>query len=63
MSDEIKDARTEVERCRRHVERGGPIEFWIDRLETYAKRLDAAATILKMQIAALRILGDKNAAR
>jgi hypothetical protein len=53
VSDELKDAGTEVERCRRAVEKGSPVYFWINRLTSYAKRLEAAVVILRMQIAAL----------
>lgn len=49
----IDRARTEVLRCQRNIDRGGEPDFWIRRLTSAAKVLEAAATILRMQIAAL----------
>lgn len=51
--DEISLARLEVRRCQRNVDAGGDCAFWMRRLESAAKRLEAAAAILRMQIAAL----------
>ncbi len=55
MSSEeaIQMAKVEVARCQRAVDRGSPLQFWIDRLEVAAKNYGACVAILRMQIAAL----------
>jgi hypothetical protein len=56
---EINDARIEADRCRRNIAQGGDPEFWLKRLSAYVKKLDAAATILKMQMAQCHLEHDR----
>lgn len=53
MSDEIIQARREVQRCQIALDKGSPREFWLARLDRAAKRFEAAAAVLRMQIAAM----------
>lgn len=50
----LAGVRREVARCQRAIDRGSPRDFWIRRLENGAKVIEAAAAILRMQIAAMR---------
>lgn len=49
----IRAAGSEVQRCQRNIDLGGSPEFWRRRLTEAAKRYEAAAVILRMQIAML----------
>ena len=58
MSDSIAAlaaAQREVFRCQRALSRGTPVRFWIKRLEDAAKRYEAAACILRMQLMTLGV--------
>lgn len=52
-ADVIKQCRLEVVRCQRAVRNGSPAPFWIKRLGEAVRNLEAAATILRMQVEAL----------
>lgn len=49
----IKACRREVTRCQWNLVAGGDPEFWRKRLTDAAKQYEAAAVILRMQIATL----------
>lgn len=51
--DQLAACRREVRRCQAAVDNGYPPAMWIRRLGDGAKKLEAAAAILRMQIAAL----------
>lgn len=51
--DAVRSARLEARRCQRAVDGGSPPDFWTKRLTAAAKQYEAAAVILRMQIAAL----------
>ncbi len=56
MSDStaaLAAARREVCRCQRAISGGTPVEFWVKRLGDAAKRYEAAACILRMQLVTL----------
>ncbi len=53
--DEIRAARREVRRCQSALDSGSPASFWRKRLDTYAKTLEAAAVLLRMQLAAMAL--------
>ena len=58
MSDSIAAlaaAQREVFRCQRALSRGTPVKFWVKRLEDAAKRYEAAACILRMQLMTLGV--------
>lgn len=50
----LRAARVEAVRCARAIEKGGAPAFWRNRLETAAKQLEAAAAILRMELAAIQ---------
>ena len=50
----LAGARVEVSRCRRALDGGSPPRFWFRRLTEAAKRLEAAAAILRMQAESIR---------
>lgn len=52
--DAIAAARHEVTRCQQSLDRGASPDAWLRRLEHAAKQLEAAAAILRMQIAAIQ---------
>ena len=52
-NDLISGARLEVRRCQRSMDGGGSADFWLRRLERAAKKHEASAAILRMQIAAM----------
>lgn len=56
----LQAAQAEAGRCRRAVDNGSPREFWIKRLTDAAKRYEAAAVILRMQLAAISPPPDRS---
>jgi hypothetical protein len=53
--ESIAAARREVRRCQSNLDAGGSREFWLKRLDTAARQFEAAAAILRMQIAAMTV--------
>lgn len=51
-------ARKEVALCQRQLDQGSSPDFWLRRLDRAAKQLEAAAVILRMQIAAIQAKQD-----
>jgi hypothetical protein len=51
--DALAHVRREVARCQRNLAAGGRAEFWRKRLGDAAKRFEAAAAVLRMQLAAM----------
>ena len=53
MREPVDAARVEVRRCAASMLAGGSVVVWTGRLERAAKDYEAAAAILRMQLAAL----------
>jgi hypothetical protein len=52
----VKEARREVKRCRKAIENGSPVKFWLKRIKRARQLLTVAVATLAVEEAALEAL-------